>query len=43
MKELLIDVIRNEKRHEHYDYLNNPKTGRTKAWRAIVSGAGLDE
>jgi hypothetical protein len=39
MKELLIDVIRNDKRHEHYDYI----VGRTKAWRAIVSGAGLDD
>lgn len=39
MKELIYDIIRNEKRHDNYEYI----THRTKAWRAIVSGQGIDE
>ena len=38
MKELF-EIIRKDKRHEHYDYI----VKRTKAWRAIVSGKGIDE
>jgi len=34
MKDLIYDIIRTGKRHEHYDYV----TKRTKAWRALVSG-----
>ena len=39
MKNTVIDVIRKNKRHEHYNYV----VGRTKAWQAIVSGKGLDD
>lgn len=39
LKQELIEVIRKGKRHENYDYIVN----RTKVWRAIVSGKGLDE
>lgn len=39
MKELIYDIIRTGKRHEHYDYI----VKRTKAWRAIVSSAGIEE
>jgi hypothetical protein len=39
MKELLYDIIRSGKRHEHYDYI----VKRTKVWRALVSGQGIDE
>jgi uncharacterized protein (DUF1499 family) len=39
MKDKLIDIIKTGKRHQDYAYI----VERTKAWRAIVSGAGLDE
>jgi hypothetical protein len=39
LKQELIEVIRKGKRHENYDYI----VKRTKVWRAIVSGKGLDE
>jgi uncharacterized protein (DUF1499 family) len=39
MKNTVIDIIRTKKRHEHYEYI----VERTKAWRAIVSGEGLDD
>lgn len=38
LKHELIEAIKG-KRHENYDYI----VKRTKVWRAIVSGAGLDE
>lgn len=38
MKEIIYDVIRTGKRHQWYDYV----VERTKKWKAIVSGAGLD-
>jgi len=39
MKDILIDVVRTGKRHANYDYI----VRRTKVWRAIVSGEGIDE
>lgn len=39
LKAELIEVIKKDKRHEHYDYI----VERTKKWRALVSGKGLDK
>ena len=39
MKDILIDIVRKDKRHANYDYI----VKRTKVWRAIVSGEGIDE
>lgn len=39
MKEILYDIVKTDKRHEHYEYICE----RTKRWRAIVSGKGIDE
>lgn len=39
MKATVYDVILTGKRHAHYDYI----VKRTKAWRAIVSGQGLED
>lgn len=39
LKQELIEVIQKGKRHKDYDYI----VKRTKVWRAIVSGLGLDE
>jgi len=39
MKETIYDIIRTGKRHANYEYICR----RTKAWRAIVGGEGIDE
>lgn len=39
MKEIIYNVIRAGLRHENYTYI----TERTKAWRAIVSGKGIND